>query len=480
MRIVQGMQQIGLVDSRGYLKGNPKDTDVSGGAAGSGGKQQEAGRQAGSINQRGTSSSASLQAGSISASPPSLPSSLATSRCPPPTPHRMLPPSLPHPLLPLPPPHPTPVQNPKSAAYKWTSKLQKLLPWLASDSTTLSLTFRNSLIQQSLLVAYAKHEHVGGKLHSPAAELRTALPLGQIASPVAPLALASVPQPRSSCPGQPQALPRRHFSDVSSTTPAPCPPLPPSAASSAADYMMVCLKWLQSDGKANLDALLKKYTVKNLAALTAERIYGDDDPVVVDPSAPMPPFPPSPPSPPPPPPPRWVWGSISTCGLGWAATCRPCGPNPSNMCCQWPALLGPSQPPANQPNLAPAAAAACCCRPSPRPPPGPPPPPPFTCMDRQCTNCTGDDYVCRACTPGWGLDVEGGEGSSCLPCQAQRCVACSPDASKCFACIKGFGWDKASASCLPCQEGCTACASDAGRCWGCSAGYDLKDFQCLK
>ena len=101
-------------------------------------------------------------------------------------------------------------------------------------------------------------------------------------------------------------------------------------------------------------------------------------------------------------------------------------------------------------------------------------------MDRQCANCTGNDFVCLACIPGWGLGLEGGETSSCVPCQAQRCVACSLDASKCFACIKGFGWDRASASCLPCQEGCTACASDVGRCWGCSAGYDLKDSQCLK
>ena len=72
--------------------------------------------------------------------------------------------------------------------------------------------------------------------------------------------------------------------------------------------MMVCLKWLQSGGKANLNTLLKKYTVKNLAALTAERIYGDDDPVIVDPSAPEPP---SPPSPPPRPPSRWV-GEIAS------------------------------------------------------------------------------------------------------------------------------------------------------------------------
>jgi hypothetical protein len=34
MRIVQGMQQIGLLDSRGNFKGNPKDDDVSA-AAGS-------------------------------------------------------------------------------------------------------------------------------------------------------------------------------------------------------------------------------------------------------------------------------------------------------------------------------------------------------------------------------------------------------------------------------------------------------------
>ena len=62
------------------------------------------------------------------------------------------------------------MQNPKSPAYQWTSKLRKLLPWLKSDSTSLSISFRNSLIQQSLLVAYAKHEHVGGKSRSPQAE----------------------------------------------------------------------------------------------------------------------------------------------------------------------------------------------------------------------------------------------------------------------------------------------------------------------
>ena len=77
-------------------------------------------------------------------------------------PHLPRPHLLPHPSLPVL-NLPSPLQNPKSPVYQWTSKLRTLLPWLKSDSTSLSVTFRNSLIQQSLLVAYAKHEHVGGK-----------------------------------------------------------------------------------------------------------------------------------------------------------------------------------------------------------------------------------------------------------------------------------------------------------------------------
>ncbi|KAL4438660.1 hypothetical protein ABPG77_006264 [Micractinium sp. CCAP 211/92] len=50
--------------------------------------------------------------------------------------------------------------DPKTPAYKWTVKLQTLLPWLTPMSKSVSLVLKFSPIQQSMLVAYAMHDAV--------------------------------------------------------------------------------------------------------------------------------------------------------------------------------------------------------------------------------------------------------------------------------------------------------------------------------
>ena len=68
MRIVQGLQQIGLLDSRGNFKGNPKDDDVRG-AAGS----EDSSMQA-------AAAAAAATKGCLSAMPPNL-QATCTSTC---------------------------------------------------------------------------------------------------------------------------------------------------------------------------------------------------------------------------------------------------------------------------------------------------------------------------------------------------------------------------------------------------------------
>ena len=58
----------------------------------------------------------------------------------------------------------SPLQDPQTLSYQWTKKLKRLVPWLSTKSRTLSLTFRASLLQQSLNVAYARHDAVSDYL----------------------------------------------------------------------------------------------------------------------------------------------------------------------------------------------------------------------------------------------------------------------------------------------------------------------------
>ena len=55
-------------------------------------------------------------------------------------------------------------QDPKTLSYQWTKKLKRLMPWLSTESKTLSLQFRTSLIQMSLSVAFARHDAVSDYL----------------------------------------------------------------------------------------------------------------------------------------------------------------------------------------------------------------------------------------------------------------------------------------------------------------------------
>lgn len=57
-----------------------------------------------------------------------------------------------------------PLQDPKTPSFQWTEKLKRLMPWLSTESKTLSLQFRVSLIQQALNVAYARHDAVSDYL----------------------------------------------------------------------------------------------------------------------------------------------------------------------------------------------------------------------------------------------------------------------------------------------------------------------------
>ncbi|KAL4853672.1 hypothetical protein ACK3TF_005391 [Chlorella vulgaris] len=51
-------------------------------------------------------------------------------------------------------------QNTSSPATDWDLKLKYLLPWLADNSPTLSLVYRNCSIQQALNVAYSRHDAI--------------------------------------------------------------------------------------------------------------------------------------------------------------------------------------------------------------------------------------------------------------------------------------------------------------------------------
>lgn len=50
--------------------------------------------------------------------------------------------------------------DPKSPAFRWTTKLQTMLPMLSNMSKSLSLVLKFSPIQQAMMVAYAKHDAV--------------------------------------------------------------------------------------------------------------------------------------------------------------------------------------------------------------------------------------------------------------------------------------------------------------------------------
>lgn len=54
-------------------------------------------------------------------------------------------------------------QNTSSPATDWDLKLKYLLPWLADNSPTLSLVYRNCSIQQALNVAYSRHDAISGE-----------------------------------------------------------------------------------------------------------------------------------------------------------------------------------------------------------------------------------------------------------------------------------------------------------------------------
>ena len=54
-------------------------------------------------------------------------------------------------------------QSKEGLNHEWHKELKRLLPWLSSDSKTLSLVYRDSLLHQALNVAYARHDAVSGK-----------------------------------------------------------------------------------------------------------------------------------------------------------------------------------------------------------------------------------------------------------------------------------------------------------------------------
>jgi hypothetical protein len=56
------------------------------------------------------------------------------------------------------------LQDPQTLSYQWTKKLKQLVPWLSTESKTLSLRFRTSGLQQSINVAYARHDAVSDYL----------------------------------------------------------------------------------------------------------------------------------------------------------------------------------------------------------------------------------------------------------------------------------------------------------------------------
>jgi hypothetical protein len=117
-------------------------------------------------------------------------------------------------------------------------------------SKTVSLVLRFSPIQQSLNVAYGRHEAVSGKQTGSWGPQR----------------------------GRSQRYAIYQLSPPACT--ADCAAALPAAATSPADVFTACLKWLEQGGQADFGSLVDRYRVPNgrLAALTADRI----GPVVPD------------------------------------------------------------------------------------------------------------------------------------------------------------------------------------------------------
>ena len=79
------------------------------------------------------------------------------------------------------------------------------------------------------------------------------------------------------------------------------------------------------------------------------------------------------------------------------------------------------------------------------------------CCDGNCIDCSGNIEICKACKPGFSLNLDICDKNF----SDKNCEDCNSDPKTCTVCKEGFWLNTATATvkCDPCKKKCASCIS---------------------